>query len=837
MKNYDHKIIEKKWQDYWKTSKTFQANDKSDKPKFYALDMFPYPSGAGLHVGHPEGYTATDIISRYRRMKGDEVLHPMGWDAFGLPAENYAIKTKIHPDKSTRDNIVTFRRQVKSLGFSYDWDRELATCDGEYYKWTQWWFLFLYEQGLAYKKKAPVNWCEDCKTVLANEQVVDGKCERCKNEVLQKKLSQWFFRITDFIEDQESTSGLLSGLEKIDWPHSTKASQTNWIGRSEGIDIEYPVEGTDETITCFTTRPDTNFGATFVVLAPEHDFIRKHLDTFPHKKEVKQYVEQSQKKSDLERMKDERKKTGVFTGLYVRNRLNQKKLPLYVGDFVLAHVGTGAVVGVPGHDLRDFEFAQSLNIDIVRVVVAPDGDTSSITNSDQVQEKAGTMINSEFLDGLEIMKAKEKIMDHMEEEGWGKRVKNYKLRDWSVSRQRYWGAPIPIIHCPDCGEVPVPESDLPVQLPTDVDFVPTGESPMKYSKTFHEVNCPKCGSTEANRENDTMDTFVCSSWYFFAFAKAAELKAGKNPMKEFSISPLPGGTKGGNAQPKDWLPVNLYVGGAEHTVMHLLYSRFFTKVAHRAGLIDFDEPFQKLRHQGMIMAEDGRKMSKSLGNVINPDEIVEQYGADTLRMYEMFMGPFDQSIAWSTAATEGIYKFLQKIWRTYTDKKIVSFDDSCPVGMHPDIPKVMHQTIKKVTEDIEELKFNTAISQMMVFMNLVQKSDVFPRPAAEKFCKLLAPFAPHLAEEIWKEVLGHNDTITYEPWPEYDPAKIVEEVVTYAVQINGKVRGDFQIAKDTSKEEVITAAKELEKVAKYLEEGDIKKEIFVPRKIVGFVVN
>ncbi len=825
MNNYDHQAVEKKWQDFWDKNQTFVAEEGTDKPTFYALDMFPYPSGAGLHVGHPEGYTATDLISRYRRMKGDEVLHPMGWDAFGLPAENYAIKTNIHPDKSTRDNIETFRRQVKSLGFSYDWNREISTCDGEYYKWTQWWFLFLYEQGLAYKKLAPVNWCEDCKTVLANEQVVDGKCERCKNEVEQKKLSQWFFRITDFIEDQGQTSGLLSGLEKIDWPHSTKVSQANWIGKSEGINIEYPVEGTEEKIICFTTRPDTNFGATFVVLAPEHDFLQNHLDDFPNKEEVKKYMEQARKKSDLERMKEGRTKTGVFTGWYVLNRLNNKKLPLFVGDFVLAHVGTGAVVGVPGHDLRDFEFAQTLDIDIVRVVVAPDGDTSEIVKPDQVQEKAGTMINSEFLDGLDILEAKEKIMDQMEKEGWGKRVINYKLRDWSVSRQRYWGAPIPIIHCPDCGEVPVPESDLPVQLPTDVDFVPTGESPMKYSKSFHEVTCPKCGNEKAERENDTMDTFVCSSWYFFAFAKAAELKAGKNPMTALK------------SDGSSWLPVDLYVGGAEHTVMHLLYSRFFTKVAHKSGLIDFDEPFQKLRHQGMILAEDGRKMSKSLGNVINPDEIVEKYGADTLRMYEMFMGPFDQSVAWSTASTEGMYKFLQKIWRVFNEKKLVEVDcskEACPV---PEMRILLHKTIKKVTEDIEDLKFNTAISQMMIFMNGLGKIDILPRPMATKFCTLLSPFAPHLAEEIWREVLGNKETITFEPWPDYNPELVVEDKVTYAVQINGKVRADFEISKEATKEEVLSSAKELEKVSKYLDQGEVRKEIFVPGKIVGFVIN
>ncbi len=1023
MQNYTPQTIEKKWQEYWDTNQTFVTDQTSDKPKFYALDMFPYPSGAGLHVGHPKGYTATDIFARYRRMKGDEVLHPMGWDAFGLPAENYAIKTQVHPDKSTKNNIDNFRRQIKSLGFSYDWNREISTCDPEYYKWTQWWFLFLYEQGLAYKKKAPVNWCNDCKTVLANEQVIDNKCERCKNEVAQKKLSQWFFKITDFIEDQGNTSGLINGLDKIDWPHSTKTSQVNWIGKSEGAAVNFeinvsrrteyfdledvdfssiylitfntqdgevlekdeirhlkrifgdiarnhefyiargvvmpdhvhliisdpkerdmgdlvrlikggasrflkismadvsstitsdlsptlsrdesknqpknkttalsekisgrihpsgghhyeklwrdgyhfdPIKSADdleravgyvennpekakifdqdrvfsdnERVTVFTTRPDTLFGATFMVLAPEHPLVNE-ITTTEQKEAVDKYKAEAKHKSELDRQ-SEKEKTGVFTGGYAINPVNNEKIPIWIADYVLMGYGTGAIMAVPAHDERDFEFAKKYDIPITRV----------IEGGDLPYADSGNMVNSGEFTGLSNTEGKAKITAWLSSQGIGKKETTYRLRDWSVSRQRYWGAPIPIIHCPDCGEVPVPEDQLPVTLPTDVDFMPTGESPMKYSKTFHEVNCPKCGSHEATRENDTMDTFVCSSWYFFAFDQVGTLKNGENPMKQYvapasitsdflstvALAKEESPTLSKNSLPSS-LPVDLYVGGAEHTVLHLLYSRFFTKAAHRAGLIDFDEPFTKLRHQGMILAEGGQKMSKSLGNVINPDEIVEKYGADTLRMYEMFMGPFDQAISWSTAATEGIFKFLQKVWRVYHEKELIECgsNGSCPLGTSKELRPIMHKTIKKVTEDIETLKFNTAISQMMIFVNTVQKSDVFPRPAAEKFCKLLAPFAPHMAEEIWHEVLGHKNSITFANWPQYNPEFIQDEVVTYAVQVNGKVRGDFTTDKNTSKEDAISIAKTQEKVVKYLKRVEIVKEIFIPGKIVGFVV-
>jgi len=816
---YDHKKIEAKWQKYWEENKLFKAdNQNTTKPKYYALDMFPYPSGVGLHVGHPEGYTATDIISRYKRMKGYNVLHPMGWDAFGLPAENYAIKMGTPPEETTRKNIETFTRQIKSLGFSYDWDREINTSSPEYYKWTQWFFLFLYKNGLAYKKNAPVNWCNSCQTVLANEQVVNGACERCQSEVEQKNMNQWFFKITDFIEDNGETSGLISGLDKIDWPESTKISQRNWIGKKEGIDIDYQIEGTDKKITVFTTRPDTNFGATFVVLAPEHSLVKK-ITTQENLEAVENYLQETSKKTEIDRMAEGRKKTGAFTGSYAINNLTGKKMPIWVSDFVLAGFGTGALVGVPGHDLRDFEFAQTFDLPIIRVVVGEDGDKSEITRVEQVQEEEGLMINSDFLNGLDIHKATEKIMDYLEEKGWGKRVTTYRLRDWLVSRQRFWGVPIPIIYCDDCGEVPVEEKDLPVKLPNDVDFKPTGESPLVGSKTFHNVKCPKCGNS-ARRESDTMDTFVCSSWYYLRFADV-------NNDQEIAAKELL----------DKWLPIDLYVGGAEHTVLHLLYSRFFTKALHKFDYISCDEPFIKLRHQGMILAEDGRKMSKSLGNVINPDDVVNQYGADTLRIYEMFMGPFDQSVSWNTKGTEGIYRFLQKIYRLYEEIDFTKCDcekadcSDAPKGM----PQILHKTIKKVTEDIENFRFNTAISQMMIFINFVTKEQAMPKPAAEMFLKLLAPFAPHIAEELW-EKLGNTETIGKSDWPNYIEELTIDDEIELVIQVNGKLRDKFNVSKDIAKDDAISQAKEREKVRNFLVGKEIVREIFVPGKLVNLVV-
>ncbi|MBI5413913.1 leucine--tRNA ligase [Candidatus Peregrinibacteria bacterium] len=832
-KSFDHKTIEKKWQKYWLKNKTFRAPDDSKKEKYYVLDMFPYPSSAGLHVGHPLGYTATDIMSRYLRMNGKNVLHPMGWDAFGLPAENYAIKTKVHPEKTTSANIETFRRQIQDLGFTYDWDREVNTCVPEYYKWTQWFFAFLYKNNLAYRKDAPVNWCESCQTVLANEQVVNGKCERCKNDVIQKKLEQWFFRITDFIEDDQKTSGLLSGLEKIDWPNSTKIAQMNWIGRQEGINIFYDVIDSSEKIATFTKYPETNFGATFIVVAPEHPIVSK-ITTPEHKKEVEKYLERTFKMTELQRT-ETTEKTGAFTGSYAFNPLNKKKMPIYVADFVLAHYGTGMVVGVPGHDERDFEFAKNFDLEIIRVMKTSDGDISPVTKLEQVDHE-GIMMNSEFLNGMDAQKeAKKAMMDSMEKEGMGKRVVFYNLRDWLVSRQRYWGAPIPIVYDDAGNHYLLPEDELPVKLPTDVDFMPKGESPLAKSTSFHdkkeleriEKKLKKSGDlsnerTIVRRESDTMDTFVCSSWYMFRFMDP-------NNTKEFASKEMM----------KKWGPIDLYVGGAEHTVLHLLYARFFTKVLHKYGYIDYDEPFQKLRHQGMILGEDGQKMSKSIGNVINPDEVVNAFGADTLRCYEMFMGPFHQKKPWSMGAVEGVRKFLDRTYRVF-QKSITPLgsargDDELRIT-DKNLQSLLHKTIKIVTEHIQEFRFNTALSQMMILTNELTKSESVSREILEKFVLILAPFAPHLAEELWGEVLGHKESLTYEPWPKYDEKYLVEESVTYVVQVNGKLRGDFTIEKTASQEEVIAQAKTLEKVKKYLEEGKIVKEIFVPEKIVGFVV-
>ncbi|MFH1712592.1 MAG: leucine--tRNA ligase [Candidatus Jacksonbacteria bacterium] len=820
MIQYNHLKIEPKWQKYWEKHKMSEVQEDDAVPpqdRRYILDMFPYPSGAGLHVGHPEGYTATDIYARYLRMKGYQVLHPMGWDAFGLPAENYAIKQAVHPKESTYKNIDNFRRQIKSLGFSYDWSREIATCDPEYYKWTQWLFLLLYKNGLAFRKKAPVNWCESCQTVLAREQVMEGKCERCGNQVIQKELKQWFFKITDYAER------LLSDLNKIDWPEPIKLMQRNWIGRSCGINIDYKVESVNKKITVFTTRPDTNFGATFITLAPDSQFVQENIDLFPNKEEAARYVKETAKKIELERIAEGRKKTGVFTGLYAINNLTDKKMPVYVGDFVLASVGAGAVVGVPGHDKRDFEFAQAMDLEIIRVVVGPDGDTSPITKIEQVQEEEGTMINSGFLDGLDIHDATVKMMDYLEEKGRGKRVTLYKLRDWLISRQRYWGAPIPIIYCEKCGELPVPEDQLPVELPNDVDFRPKGESPLERSKLFHKVKCPKCGSSKARRESDTMDTFVCSSWYHFRFTdpRNAHEFASKDKIKY-------------------WLPVSTYVGGAEHAVMHLLYARFFCKVLYDQGKVDFEEPFQKLINQGLILAQDGRKMSKSLDNVINPDDIVNEYGADTLRIYEMFMGPLEDAKPWDTKGIKGVRRFLEKVYKIIQNSKFnpaslqgQNYNSKFKIDDTVDV--LLHKTIKKVGDDIEAFKFNTAISQLMILVNEMQKCDQLSIINYQLLITLLAPFAPHLAEELWS-YFGNKESIFRQKWPEYDVNLIKNDLNTIVVQINGKVRDQFNISVDASSEEVLKQARASRKIQKWLDGQQVKKEIYVPNRIVNFVV-
>ena len=805
MRTYFPQDIEPKWQKMWSDSQVFQAKDTDKRTKFYCLDMFPYPSGAGLHVGHPEGFTASDIVSRCKRMQGYNVLHPMGWDAFGLPAENYAIKKGIHPAETTATNIKNFTRQIRALGFSYDWSREINTSGPEYYRWTQWLFLQLYKNGLAYRKQAAVNWCPSCQTVLANEQVVNGACERCGTTVEQKNLKQWFFKITDYTEE------LLSDLNKLDWSRRLKTIQTNWIGKSEGIEITYSVKGSKKTVTVFTTRPDTNFGATFIVIAPDSKFLQDNIEQFPEQKKVTAYVTKAMKRTERERIADGKKKTGVFTGWYALNPLTDKPMPIYVSDFALGSVGTGALVGVPGHDLRDFEFAQVVGAEIVRVVVGPDKDASPITRREQVQEEAGTMVESGFLDGLDIHEAKVKMMDYIEQQGWGKRTTTYKLRDWLISRQRYWGAPIPIIFCDDCGEVPVPESELPVELPTDVDFKPTGESPLKRSKTFHQVQCPKCGGKKARRAPETMDTFVCSSWYFLRFTDP-------HNTREFAAK----------AKTKQWLPVDLYVGGIEHAVLHLLYARFITKALRDFGHLDFDEPFLKLKNQGLILGPDGQKMSKSRGNVINPDDILEAYGADAFRLYEMFIGPFEDDKPWSTDSIRGVYRFLQKVY---------GLGEKVSTGAQADekITTLLHKTIKKVTEDIEGFHFNTAISAMMIFIGALEKQAAIRREDWEKFLQILAPFAPHIAEELWQEV-GHKELIAQSVWPKYNAKHLKESTVTIVVQVNGKVRGQFVVAADTRAKELEAMAKQVERVAGYLKGKKMKKVIVVPNKLVSFVV-
>ncbi|MDA1060465.1 MAG: leucine--tRNA ligase [bacterium] len=803
MSKYDCTKTELKWQKIWDKSKLNSADLKSSKKKYYNLVMFPYPSGDKLHVGHWYNYGPADSWGRYMRMKGYSVFQPMGFDAFGLPAENYAIKTGVHPSKSTAKNVETMVKQLKRIGCMYDWDKMVNTSDPEYYKWTQWLFLQMYKNGLAYKKLSSVNYCPSCKTVLANEQVWDGKCERCKSDVQNKELEQWSWRTSKY------SQRLLDGLEDLDWPEKTKLMQRNWIGRSEGIDIYYDVDGLDEQISVYTTRPDTNFGATFIVVAPESEFVKKNFDEFKDKKAVEEYVREAGKKSDIDRIAEGRKKTGVDTGLFAINNLNGKKMPIYVSDFVLAHVGTGCVVGVPGHDIRDFEFAKEKDLEIVRVVVGDDGDKSPIESAEQVQEENGTMINSDFLDGLPIMEAKEKIKDHIEKDGFGKRVVNYKLRDWLLSRQRFWGAPIPIIYCDKCGEVAVPEKDLPVELPEDVDYMPKGgeKSPLETSKKFVETNCPKCNG-KARREVDTMDTFVCSSWYYLRYLDSQNKK---DPWDK-NVA-------------KNWMPVDMYIGGPEHACMHLIYARFVMMALHDFGYVSHDEPFLKLIHQGLV-TKSGAKMSKSKGNVVSPDEFVEKYGSDVFRMYLMFMGPFTDGGDWNDRGITGIARFVERFWSMIIEKSEVKDADG--------LKRAVHKLVKRVTRDIEKMHFNTAVAALMEFVNFASKNGV--DDSAKKICvQLIAPLAPHLAEECW-ETLGQKYSVVDSKWPTFDEKLVIDDTVVLGVQVNGKVRGEIEVAKDAKQEDAIALARKNPNVLKHLSEGKVVKEIYVPGRIVGFVV-
>jgi leucyl-tRNA synthetase len=968
MDKYNPKEIEAKWQKEWvKNPDNFSAKDDSTQEKAFILDMFPYPSGTGLHVGHVESYTATDIYSRYLRMKGKNVLHPQGFDAFGLPAENYAIKTGIHPKETIQKAVEVFKRQINSLGFSYDWSREVNSSDPAYYKWTQWLFLMFYKNGLAYKKKAKVNWCPKCQTVLANEQAENGKCDRCESEVMQKDLEQWFFKITDFIEDKDKTSGLLSGLEKIDWPESTKSLQKNWIGKSEGAQFRMQIENSDNFIEVYTTRVDTVFGMTYAVVAPEHEILKRVQDDIKNWGEVERYVEEARKKTDLERM-ESKEKTGVeLEGVKVINPFNGEALPLYVAYYVLSQYGTGAVMAVPAHDERDFEFAKKYDLPI-RQSIAPNlndyngtlkslnilkkiyeatenkgikfwllgglavpfyagviyrkhndvdliikdkenklklinlfkelgfeknGEkktSENITNliykkddieieivsveksfnlknndfeerikcinefsarvmssnfiravkeyqlknrneekdkfdlaylSGKVFTEDGIVVNSGEYSKLNSQEAREKMITWLEEKKIGEKKINYKLRDWLVSRQRYWGAPIPIIYCEKCarlrqgfdgqGAWPVPEKDLPVELPDDVDFKPTGESPLKYSKKFQDVVCPECGA-KARRESDTMDTFVCSSWYYLRYADP------KNEKKFASKELL-----------EKWLPVDLYVGGAEHSVLHLLYARFFTKVLHNLGYLKFDEPFLKLRHQGIILAQDGTKMSKSKGNVVNPDDVVAEFGADALRIFEMFMGPLEDQKPWQTKGIVGVQRFLEKVYKLQAKIKKQEIENSA-------LNNLIHKTIKKVSTDIEGMKFNTAISQLMILANAFEKEECISMLHYSYFLLLLSPFAPHLAEELW-EKLGHTESIFKENWPEHDPEMIKDEEIELIVQVNGKVRDKIQVSADISEEEAKEIVLAREKVKNYVSDKEIKKIIFVKGKLISIVTS
>jgi leucyl-tRNA synthetase len=828
MKRYTPKDIESKWQKAWEEQGIHRASEDPSKPKRYVLEYFPYPSGAAMHVGHVRNYTIGDAISRFNRMQGFNVLHPMGWDAFGLPAENYAIKTGVSPRQAIDDNTSRFRQQLMQMGFGYDWSREIDSTDPKYYKWTQWFFLLLFKRGLAYQKESLQWWCPVDKTVLANEQVENGQCWRCGSQVVKKPLKQWFFKITEYADRLEKD------LDDVDWSDSIKTMQRNWIGHKTGIDITYKVTNvkTEETIVTFTTRPDTNFGATFVVLAPEHPFVQKVIkqEIVPsegpsHWQAVEHYVQKSLSKSEIERQEEGRLKTGAFTGFYVKNQLTGKDMPVWVSDFVLSGFGTGAVVGVPGHDMRDFQFAQQFDIPIERVVIGPDGDDSPITKPEQVQEKAGKMANSDFLDGLDIQAAIEKMKDHMEEKGMGKRVHSYRIRDWLISRQRYWGAPIPIIHCPEDGAVAVPEDQLPVVLPEVKSYEPSGDgrSPLANVPEFVKTTCPKCGGP-AERETDTMDGFACSSWYFLRFADPHNDAAPFDPE-----------------QAKFWLPVDDYIGGAEHAVMHLLYARFWTKVIFDEGLITFQEPFKTLRNHGMILAPDGAKMSKSKGNTIEPDGLIEQgYGADSIRIMELFIGPWNQMANWSVEGMGGSHRFLQRVWALVQETlEAASSEDAFD---EKPLKRSEHTAIKRVTEDLKDLGFNTAIAALMEYVNELYKlkTDVpmgSPpwRSAVISLLQLLAPFAPHITEELWQQ-LRQEGSIHVSEWPKWDEQLLAQDTMKIVVQVNGKLRGEIEVPVGASEEVVLEAARKNEKVAGYLSGHDLKKSIYVPKKLVSFVL-
>ncbi len=834
---YDHQSIEQKWQQYWLDKKTFKSEVDTSKPKYYVLDMFPYPSGNGLHVGHPEGYTATDIVSRYKRMKGFNVLHPMGWDAFGLPAERHAVRTGEHPALITNKNCDTFRSQIQRLGLSYDWDREINTTDPHYYKWTQWIFSILYERGLAYEVEAPVNWCPALSTVLANEEVKDGKYVETGDPVEKRAMRQWMLKITEYAER------LLGDLDELDWPEGIKAMQREWIGRSEGADVTFTVAGSGDTFTVFTTRPDTLFGATYCVLAPEHSLLEK-IVTDGQYDAVHSYIDAAGKKSAQDRMRDEREKTGVFTGAYAVNPVNGKEIPIWTADYVLAEYGYGAIMAVPAHDTRDYEFATKFELPIIEVISGGDVTKEAFTGD-------GILVNSPLIDGLRVPEAKKKITAWLEEQGIGTGTVNYKLRDWLFSRQRYWGEPFPLIRLEDGTYKAVPQKDLPIILPELDEYKPTedGQPPLARAKDWVNTTDPDTGKP-AQRETNTMPQWGGSCWYFLRFCDP------RNDNEAWS-----------KEAESYWMPVDLYIGGAEHAVLHLLYSRFWHKVLYDAGYVSTKEPFQKLFNQGMILAysyqdDQGKyyypeqvehrgdqcflkgtdtpvstqieKMSKSRYNVVNPDDVVREYGADSMRLYEMFMGPLDRDKPWTDEGVQGVHRFLKRVWNLYIQEDGALHARIVDNGGEEALQKELHKTIKAVGHDIEHLLFNTAIARMMEFVNATMKAKSVDKAIMEQFLLLLAPFAPHLAEEIW-ERLGHDGSLAYAPWPEYDEAMLVEDQIEIPIQIMGKVRGRVIVATDADKDTILTAAKAEPHIQKMLEGKQLIKEIYVPGKMVNFV--
>ena len=811
--SYDHKSIENKWQKFWSENQTFRSeNISTDKPKYYVLDMFPYPSGAGLHVGHALGYVATDIVARYKRMKGFNVLHPMGWDAFGLPAEQYAIKTGTHPKETTQQNVSNFKKQINSLGFSYDWSREINTTDPNYYKWTQWIFMQLYNKGLAYEQEVAVNWCPELKAVLANEEVVNGKSDIGGHPVVGLPMRQWILKITDYAES------LLDGLDDLDWPENIKELQKNWIGKSEGVELGFEIDGHNDTINVYTTRPDTLFGASYMVLAPEHTLIHS-IVTDEQRSKVEAYINETKKKSDFDRTEVNKDKTGVFTGSYAINPFSKEKIEIWIADYVLISYGTGAIMAVPGHDERDWEFASKYNLPIIEVVEG--GDVSKAAYTAKGNAKIINSSNDKTLsmDGLSVDQAIKEAILFIEKNSIGKATVNYKLRDWLFSRQRYWGEPFPLIHKDDSVEL-IQEKDLPVMLPEVENYKPSddGKSPLSLVKNWVEVK-DKSGNIIGLRETNTMPQWAGSCWYFLRFTDP------KNENEAWS-----------KEKENYWMPVDLYIGGQEHAVLHLLYSRFWNHVLYDLGLVSTKEPFKKLYNQGMILGDDGTKMSKSRGNVINPQEIMDEYGADSMRLYEMFMGPLNKSKPWSTKGLQGCYRFVNKLWSIIVDengnlsKKIVDNDEG-----DKDTLFLHHQTIKKLGEDIEDLHFNTAVSQLMIYCNHLQKCNTVSKKLIEELVIILSPFVPHIAEEFWS-LLGQSQTISYHSWPQYSEDLIQLDEVTIAVQVNGKLRANINVSKDSNESDVISEAMSLENVKKFTSDGNIVKTIYVPNRLLNFVV-